>query len=129
MEMAADSSEDGSEDQVAFARSAIVARSVAKLRRDLASQILAELVANDVEAIVRRYRTSGNGQVEETTIVVNMGSLGGAEFDADGNVVETAGTEYAVPSSLDNFMVLADNASTRAKVRTVIKSRSEKAAK
>lgn len=129
MEMAANSSEDGSEDQVAFARSAIVARGVAKLRRDLASQILAELVANDVEAIVRRYRTSGNfGQVEETTVAVNCGSLGGAEFDADGNVVITAGTEYEVPSSLENYKVLADNSSLRGKVRQVIKSRSEKLA-
>lgn len=110
-------------DAVVFAEHAIALRANAEIKRALAAQLLEELIENDVAALVARYRAAGSFGNEETVISVSAGSLGGAEYDADGNVRETEGVEYRVAETLENFETMADNSALRAKVRAVRRRR------
>ena len=125
-EMAAEhSARNGNDgDAVVFAEHAIALRADATIRRALAQQCLSDLVANDIPALVARYRAAGSfGNVSEETVAVNVGSLGGAEYNEDGKKVVTEGEEYRVAETLENFETMADNASLRAKVRAVRRRR------
>jgi len=117
-EMAA-SAASGSGDEsaaIGFAERAILLRADAQVKLALAAQCLQELVANDRDAIVARYRAAGNSElVTETPDSVDCGTFGSASVE--GGIVE--GGTYEVPSSLDNAQLLADNPSLRSKIRAI----------